>query len=54
MPKAMRFTLATEFAWRGPAAEGEWDRGCFHAIDLPFTFGTLDAVGLARIPARRQ
>ncbi len=38
-------TLATEFAWRGPAAEGEWDRGCFHAIDLPFTFGTLDAAG---------
>jgi para-nitrobenzyl esterase len=38
-------TLATEFAWRGPANEGEWDRGCFHAIDLPFTFGTLDVAG---------
>ncbi|HEX4016055.1 MAG TPA: carboxylesterase family protein [Frankiaceae bacterium] len=35
-------TYATEFAWHGPAKEGEWDRGCFHAIDLPFTFGTLD------------
>jgi para-nitrobenzyl esterase len=38
-------TYATEFAWRGPAIAGEWDRGCFHAIDLPFTFGTLDAAG---------
>ena len=38
-------TLATEFAWKGPATPGEWDRGCFHAIDLPFTFGTLDAAG---------
>ncbi len=39
------FTLATELRVRGPATEGEWDRGCFHAIDLPFTFGTLDAAG---------
>lgn len=38
-------TYATEFAWSGPAREGEWDRGCFHAIDLPFTFGTLDVAG---------
>ncbi len=38
-------TYATEFAWRGPATSGEWDRGCFHAIDLPFTFGTLDVAG---------
>jgi para-nitrobenzyl esterase len=35
-------TYATEFAWHGPAAPGQWDRGCFHAIDLPFIFGTLD------------
>ena len=40
-----RATYATEFAWRGPAIAGEWDRGCFHAIDLPFTFGTLDVAG---------
>jgi para-nitrobenzyl esterase len=38
-------TYATEFAWRGPAVAGEWDRGCFHAIDLPFIFGTLDVAG---------
>jgi para-nitrobenzyl esterase len=38
-------TYATEFAWRGPATCGDWDRGCFHAIDLPFTFGTLDVAG---------
>jgi para-nitrobenzyl esterase len=38
-------TYATEFAWSGPAIEGEWDRGCFHAIDLPFIFGTLDVAG---------
>jgi para-nitrobenzyl esterase len=38
-------TYATEFGWRGPATPGEWDRGCFHAIDLPFTFGTLDVAG---------
>jgi para-nitrobenzyl esterase len=35
-------TLVSEFAWHGPAPDGEWDRGAFHAIDLPFTFGTLD------------
>jgi para-nitrobenzyl esterase len=35
-------TRVSEFAWRGPAPAGEWDRGAFHAIDLPFTFGTLD------------
>jgi para-nitrobenzyl esterase len=38
-------TLVTEFAWSGPPVPGEWDRGCFHAIDLPFTFGTLDVAG---------
>jgi para-nitrobenzyl esterase len=38
-------TRTVEFAWRGPPAEGEWDRRAFHAIDLPFTFGTLDRAG---------
>jgi para-nitrobenzyl esterase len=27
------------------AAGGEWRRGAFHAIDLPFSFGTLDRCG---------
>jgi para-nitrobenzyl esterase len=34
-----------EFAWSGPPADGEWDRRAFHAIDLPFSFGTLDRGG---------
>jgi para-nitrobenzyl esterase len=38
-------TRTVEFAWSGPPAEGEWDRRAFHAIDLPFTFGTLDRAG---------
>jgi para-nitrobenzyl esterase len=38
-------TYATEFSWRGSVAEGEWDPRAFHAIDLPFTFGTLDGCG---------
>jgi para-nitrobenzyl esterase len=38
-------TRTVEFAWSGPAADGEWDRRAFHAIDLPFTFGTLDRAG---------
>jgi len=38
-------TRTSEFAWSTPPAEGERDRGAFHAIDLPFTFGTLDRAG---------
>jgi len=38
-------TRAVEFAWSGPPADEEWDRRAFHAIDLPFTFGTLDRAG---------
>lgn len=38
-------TYVAEFAWRGPAPDGPWDPGAFHAIDLPFTFGTLDGCG---------
>ena len=32
-----------QFDWG--ATGGEWRRGAFHAIDLPFTFGTLDRGG---------
>ena len=32
-----------QFDWG--ATGGEWRRGAFHAIDLPFTFGTLDRCG---------
>jgi para-nitrobenzyl esterase len=38
-------TFATEFAWCGSVPGGEWDPRAFHAIDLPFTFGTLDGCG---------
>ena len=38
-------TFVAEFAWSGPPAPGEWDRGAFHAIDLPFSFDTLDRGG---------
>jgi para-nitrobenzyl esterase len=38
-------TYATEFSWRGSVPEGAWDPRAFHAIDLPFTFGTLDGCG---------
>ncbi len=38
-------TRTAEFAWSGPPADGEWDRRAFHAIDLPFSFGTLDRAG---------
>jgi para-nitrobenzyl esterase len=31
--------------WDWGAEGGEWRRGAFHAIDLPFTFGTLDRAG---------
>ncbi|HEX6393589.1 MAG TPA: carboxylesterase family protein [Acidimicrobiales bacterium] len=36
---------AYSFAWR--AAAGERDPGACHAIDLPFSFGTLDRAGWA-------
>lgn len=32
-----------QFDWG--ATGGEWRRGAFHAIDLPFSFGTLDRAG---------
>lgn len=32
-----------QFDWG--ATGGEWRRGAFHAIDLPFSFGTLDRCG---------
>lgn len=38
-------TFVAEFSWRGAAPPGEWDPGAFHAIDLPFTFDTLDRAG---------
>jgi para-nitrobenzyl esterase len=38
-------TYVTQFSW-GAHVEGEaWERGAFHAIDLPFTFGTLERAG---------
>jgi para-nitrobenzyl esterase len=40
-------TYVAQFSW-GAHVEGEaWERGAFHAIDLPFTFGTLDRAGWA-------
>jgi para-nitrobenzyl esterase len=36
-------TYCAQFTW--PARGGEWQRGAFHAIDLPFVFGTLDRAG---------
>lgn len=38
-------TYVAEFGWSGRAAPGQWDPGAFHAIDLPFTFDTLDRGG---------
>ncbi|HEX4244855.1 MAG TPA: carboxylesterase family protein, partial [Acidimicrobiales bacterium] len=38
-------TFVAHFAWRGPPLPGQWDPGSFHAIDLPFTFDTLDRAG---------
>jgi carboxylesterase type B len=38
-----RSTYIAQFDWR--AHGGEWERGAFHAIDLPFTFATLDRCG---------
>ena len=34
-----------QFGWSGPPVPGQWDPGAFHAIDLPFTFDTLDRSG---------
>jgi len=40
-------TYVAQFSW-GAHVEGEaWERGAFHAIDLPFSFGTLDRAGWA-------
>ncbi len=36
-------TYCAQFTW--PARGGEWQRGAFHAIDLPFVFGTLGRAG---------
>jgi para-nitrobenzyl esterase len=36
-------TYCSQFGW--PAQGGEWQKGAFHAIDLPFVFGTLDRGG---------
>jgi para-nitrobenzyl esterase len=38
-------TYMAQFAWSGPPVPGQWDPGAFHAIDLPFTFDTLDRCG---------
>ncbi len=38
-------TYVAQFSWSGPPVAGQWDRGAFHAIDLPFSFGTLDTGG---------
>jgi para-nitrobenzyl esterase len=36
-------TYCAQFGW--PARGGDWQRGAFHAIDLPFVFGTLGRGG---------
>jgi para-nitrobenzyl esterase len=36
-------TYCAQFSW--PARGGDWQRGAFHAIDLPFVFGTLGRGG---------
>jgi para-nitrobenzyl esterase len=38
-------TYVAQFAWSGPPVPGQWDPGAFHAIDLPFSFDTLDRAG---------
>jgi para-nitrobenzyl esterase len=38
-------TYVAQFGWSGPPAPGQWDPRAFHAIDLPFTFDTLDRGG---------
>jgi para-nitrobenzyl esterase len=40
-------TYATQFSWAAHVEGEAWERGAFHAIDLPFTFGTLDRAGWA-------
>ena len=38
-------TYVAQFGWSGSPVPGQWDPGAFHAIDLPFTFDTLDRCG---------
>ena len=38
-------TYVAHFGWSGLPVDGQWDPGAFHAIDLPFTFDTLDRCG---------
>jgi para-nitrobenzyl esterase len=40
-------TYVAQFSWGARVAGEAWERGAFHAIDLPFTFGTLDRAGWA-------
>ena len=40
---AVHAVHVAQFDWG--ATGGDWRRGAFHAIDLPFTFGTLDRCG---------
>jgi para-nitrobenzyl esterase len=36
-------TYCAQFTW--PSRGDGWERGAFHAIDLPFVFGTFDRCG---------
>jgi para-nitrobenzyl esterase len=51
-------TFVAQFSWGAKSAGETWDRGAFHAIDLPFSFGTLDRAGWAEFlgagPAAEQ
>lgn len=38
-------TFCGQFCWPAQDDPGGWQRGAFHAIDLPFVFGTLDHCG---------
>lgn len=38
-------TFCGQFCWPAQDDPGGWQRGAFHAIDLPFVFGTLDQCG---------
>jgi para-nitrobenzyl esterase len=40
---AERATYTSQFDWQ--AQGGDWRRGAFHAVDLPFTFSTLSRCG---------
>lgn len=40
-------TRVGEFAWAARRTDRGWAPGAFHAIDLPFTFGTFDVGGWA-------